>query len=83
MSIRLQIILIVLLLIIFLILVNQVRMKKLELKYTLAWFVLVIGLILLVCFPNTLSVMADALGITVPINMVFFCGFFKIQMKRA
>ncbi|MCI8299133.1 MAG: DUF2304 domain-containing protein [Lachnospiraceae bacterium] len=75
MSIRLQVILLVLLIFILIGMVTQIKRKKLDLKYTLSWFALIIALIVLTCFPKLLIVIADFLGITTPINMIFFCGF--------
>lgn len=75
MSVRLQIILLIILFIVLLFLVHQVKRKKLDLKYTLSWFALILVLILLTCFPKLLSIIAKFLGITTPVNMIFFCGF--------
>jgi len=55
--------------------VTQIKRKKLELKYTLSWFVLIIVLIVLTCFPRLLIVIAEFLGIAAPVNMIFFLGF--------
>ena len=75
MSFRLQIILLVLFVSIFLFLINQVKKKAVALKYTLAWLLLDVALIVLTCFPNLLQIVSGAVGITTPINMIFFCGF--------
>ncbi|MEY8390592.1 DUF2304 domain-containing protein [Lachnospiraceae bacterium] len=75
MSLRLQAILLILLICILIGLITQVKRKKLDLKYTLSWFALIIALIILTCFPKLLIIIADFLGITTPINMIFFCGF--------
>ena len=56
MSIRLQIILIFLFVLIFVFLVNQVRKKAVSLKYTLAWLLLDVALIVLTCFPRLLQI---------------------------
>lgn len=75
MSVRLQIILLVVFAAILIGMIMQIRKKKLDLKYTLSWFVLIVVLIILTCFPQLLVVMSEFLGITSPINMIFFCGF--------
>lgn len=75
MSIKLQVILLILLFVILIGMIRQIKRKKLELKYTLSWFALIIALIILTCFPKLLIIIADFLGITTPINMIFFCGF--------
>ena len=75
MSFRLQVILLILFALIFIFLINQVKKKAVALKYTLAWLLLDVALIVLAIFPNMLQVISNALGITTPINMIFFCGF--------
>lgn len=75
MSLRLQIILLLFFCLIFVFLINQVKRKAVALKYTLAWLLLDIALIVLTCFPGLLQIIAETLGITTPINMIFFCGF--------
>ena len=75
MSLRLQIILIILFCLIFIFLINQVKKKAVALKYTLAWLLLDATLIVLACFPDLLKIISGTLGITTPINMIFFCGF--------
>ena len=75
MSLRLQIILLIFFGAVFLFLVNQVRQKAIELKYTLSWLLLDLTLIILTCFPNLLQIITNTLGITSPMNMIFFCGF--------
>ena len=75
MSLRLQIILLAMLFCVLAGMVTQIKRKKLELKYTLSWFVLIIVLIVLTCFPRLLIVIAEFLGIAAPVNMIFFLGF--------
>ena len=75
MSVRLRIILLVLLISILFILIRQVKKRRLDLKYTLAWLVLVAVLFVLVIFPRLLDFITQTLGIASPMNMLFFCGF--------
>lgn len=75
MSLRLQVILLILFISIFLFLINQVKKKAVALKYTLAWLLLDVALIVITCFPKLLQVISSTLGITSPMNMIFFCGF--------
>lgn len=72
---KFQIILGVLIILAFLFIINMVRKRALELKYALSWFVLLIGVGILVCIPNTMNVLARAMGIYSPVNMIFFIGF--------
>lgn len=72
---KFQMILGILILLAFLFIVNMVRKRALELKYALSWFVLLIGVGILVCIPDTMNVLAEAMGIYSPVNMIFFIGF--------
>lgn len=55
--------------------VNLIRKRSLELKYALTWLFLGAGLLLVVLVPGLLDMLAMALGIYNPMNMVFFLGF--------
>lgn len=55
--------------------VNLIRKRSLELKYSLTWLFLIVGLLLVVLVPGLLDTLATALGIYNPMNMVFFLGF--------
>lgn len=72
---KFQMILGVLIILAFLFIVNMVRKRALELKYALSWFIMLIGLGVLVCIPKTMNVLAKAMGIYSPVNMIFFIGF--------
>lgn len=72
---KLQTILIVLLICSFVAIVNMVRKRKLELKYALSWFIMLIGVGVVVCIPKTMDMIAEVLGIYDPVNMIFFIGF--------
>lgn len=72
---RIQIIAIVVLIIAFALLVGQIKKKKLDIKYSLAWMLLDIVLIILAAFPKLIVWISKGLGIETPSNMVFFCGF--------
>jgi hypothetical protein len=75
MNVRTQIFVAVVAIIGLVLLVNMIRKKKLELKYALLWFVLGIGILIFGCFPGLTAMLADALGIGLPINLLFFAGF--------
>lgn len=59
---------------------NMVRKRRLELKYALIWFL--VGLLLLIfdLSPGLLEDLTKLLGITLPINMLFFLGFIFVLM---
>lgn len=75
MTLRAQIILITALVIVLFVIFNMVRKRKLELKYALAWLLCDIALIIIVCIPKLLDILAALLGIQSPMNLVFFLGF--------
>lgn len=75
MSVKLQVILLLLFGMAFVFLINHVRKRTVALKYALAWLLLDAVLIVLVLFPKLLQIIAGALGIASPMNMMFFCGF--------
>ena len=55
--------------------INLIRKRSLELKYALTWLFLCGGLLILVLIPGIMDVIAAALGIYNPMNMIFFLGF--------
>ncbi len=74
MTLKLQIILAVALLLVFILLVNQVRKEKLDLKYALPWMTLLVGLLIIDMFPGITEWLAGVMGITLPINMLMLLG---------
>ena len=59
---------------------NLVRIRRLELKYALIWFLVGILLLIFDLFPGLVPVMSQALGITLPINMLTFLGLLFVLM---
>lgn len=74
MTLKLQIILAVALLIVFILLINQVRKEKLDLKYALPWMTLLVGLLIIDMFPGITEWLAAVMGIALPINMLMLLG---------
>ena len=75
MSVRLQIIIAVIIVIALCVIVNMIRIKRLELRYALAWLIVGVGTLILDCFPDLMTWIARKLGIASPVNMLFFLGF--------
>ena len=75
MTTKFQIILIVGITLILLFIINMIRKRKLELKYSLVWLIVLIVLLVIVCIPEMLTKIATSLGIYSPVNMIFFVGF--------
>ena len=74
MSIKLQILIIVVIILAMLYIVNHVRKKSIDFKYAL-WLFVCICVLVLAIFPKLLNVVAKAFGIASPVNMLFFFGF--------
>lgn len=74
MSLRLQIILAALTLVTLAMVINLVRKNKLELKYSLTWIFVGIGILILTIWPDLIFKVTHLLGIVDAMNTVFFVG---------
>ena len=75
MTYQLRIVLIILILLTFSMFVSQIKQKKLNLQYTLTWILLLFSILLVTIFPVFLNLLANLMGIALPINVIFFLGF--------
>ena len=75
MEFHLKIVLLIFALLIFVGLIVQVKQKKLDLQYTMSWIVMVFGLVVVILFPGLLSTLTMIMGVSTPVNMIFFLGF--------
>ncbi|MBR5509287.1 MAG: DUF2304 domain-containing protein [Lachnospiraceae bacterium] len=75
MTVKLQVVIALAILVVFAILVNMIRKRSLELKYSLVWMMVLCALFIFACAPKLLIVVSDFLGIYAPVNMIFFLGF--------
>ena len=75
MSVKLQILLIVVILIAMLYIINLVRKKIIDFRYALLWLLVALCVLVLTIFPRLLILLSGALGITSAVNMLFFLGF--------
>lgn len=75
MNTRIQIIIAVIIVIALAVIVNMIRKKALELRYALAWLGVGAGVLILDVFPGIMEWGAQFVGITLPVNMLFFMGF--------
>lgn len=73
-TLKLQLIIIVLDIIALGYILNLVRRKKLDLKYSLVWLIAGLIILILVIFPNIINFLSEFLGIYNPVNMLFFLG---------
>lgn len=74
MTVKAQIILLVIFLVVLGVIINMVKKRELELKYVLVWMIGDIVLIIFTCFPDTMAWLAGVMGIRSPMNMIFFMG---------
>lgn len=75
MNLKVQIIVAAIIIVALIVVINMIRKNRLELKYALSWLVVGIALLILIVFPVIMQVLASAMGIAVPTNMIFFFGF--------
>lgn len=75
MTLRLQIAIGVMAILAILLICNMIRKNKIDLRYALIWIVVIGAVAVLDLWPGLLSAITRAMGIEVPINMLFFLGF--------
>ena len=80
MSVRMQVMIAIASVFVILYIGNMVRTRRLELKYALIWFLVCILLLIFDLSPGLLTGLTSLLGITLPINMLFFLGFVFVLM---
>ena len=79
MNLTLRIFFIVAILIFFGIIISYLTKKKLNLKYTLVWLATVVGMLIVVIFPDLVEQLASLLGIVSVVHAVFlFAGMFML-----
>lgn len=75
MTLKIQLVIGLFLVVSFVCIVNMIRKKSLELRYALLWLSIVTALLILDIFPQIMDSMSKVLGISSPVNMIFFMGF--------
>ena len=75
MSFRIRIIILVVLAISMIYIAYQTKKSKIDFKFALPWFVMILILVGLTIFPNVLTYLSDLVGIAAPMNLLFFFGF--------
>lgn len=75
MTLKLQILIIVALVIALVFVIVQIRNRKLDLKYSLTWFCLILALLILTLFPQILTFFSTLIGFGSQMNMLFVSGF--------
>lgn len=72
---KLQIIAAVIILAALLAIVNMIRKRALELKYALAWIIVLILVLIVDLVPAILNVISYGFGIATPVNTLFLLAF--------
>jgi len=80
MELLLQIILIAGTSLFFIYIINMVRLRKLELKYTLLWLFTSVSFIIMAIFPGIIKWIAEILFIKEPVNALFLITLFFLIM---
>ena len=75
MTLRLQITIGVAAIVAILLICNMIRKNKIDLRYSLIWISVIGCVAVLDLWPGLLEAITKAMGIEVPINMLFFMGF--------
>ena len=71
---KLQIFIAAILLIWLIVIVGNIKKKKIDLRYALAWIVLIFVGLILDIFPGILGALAGLIGIEIPSNMIFMAA---------
>lgn len=71
MSINLRIFLFIIILVYLLIIINLLRKKSLNLRYSLTWLASALVLMFLIVFPQLVHKFSEIIGIATPVNTVF------------
>lgn len=79
-SLKLQLILLAGSLICLVLLINFIRKYRLELKYSMLWFVVTIISVVLSIFPTILNGISSLMGIELPVNALFLLTFLGLIM---
>ena len=75
MNIKAQIIISIIIILGIVYIINMVRKKALELRYSLTWLCVGICILILTLFPQIMNKISAIMGIASPMNMLFFLGF--------
>lgn len=74
-TVRIRAIIVVLLIISLVCVIRSIVKKRLDVKYALPWFFMFLALAILDAFPSLLKILTNFVGISSPVNMLFFFGF--------
>lgn len=75
MNIRIQILIIGAAILALIYVVRKIKNKGIELKYSLLWLLLGLGILVFAGFPKIGNLLSGLLGVQQPMNLLFFAGF--------
>ena len=80
MTLELQILVAILAIFAFVYITRLLRTKRIELKYVLLWYLVLIMLLILDLVPGALNGLTALLNFQLPVNMMFFAGFIFVLL---
>lgn len=80
MTLELQILVAILAIFAFVYITRLLRTRRLELKYVLLWYLVLIMLLILDLVPGALNGLTALLDFQLPVNMMFFAGFIFVLL---
>ena len=80
MTLELQILVAILVIFAFVYITRLLRTRRLELKYVLLWYLVLIMLLILDLVPGALNGLTALLDFQLPVNMMFFAGFIFVLL---
>ena len=80
MTLELQIIVAILAIFACIYITRLLRTKRIELKYVLLWYLVLIMLLILDLVPGALNGLTALLDFQLPVNMMFFAGFIFVLL---
>jgi hypothetical protein len=75
MDFKLRIFIGVILILGFIYVIHSIRKKKIDIRHSLIWILVIVLLAVLDIWPGLLDGLAHLLGFELPVNMLFFLGF--------
>ena len=78
MPLQLQIVIGIVLALFFIYIINIIRKNKLDIRYALPWFAILVLILILDLFPDLMHWITELTGAQLPINMLIFLGFFLV-----
>lgn len=80
MSLKLQLLLILLCISALYIFFSMIKTQKIYMKYSLTWLFSIISILLFSIFPDYINKFAYTIGVSTPINALFFSAIFLLML---